>query len=74
VSGKRCIKLSFLKVFRIAPGVWRVEEHNEDLIKEVLVWINLKTLKSMQCNCSSRAFRGFKCRHIRKVMEVEKYE
>jgi len=66
--------LSSLKVSRIAPGVWRVEEYNEDLNKEVLVWINLKTLKSMQCNCSSRAFRGFKCRHIRKVMEVEKYE
>lgn len=64
----RCGRMKKLVVNKVAPGVWKVEEYNEDFNKEVQVWIDLK---GIHCNCSSRAFKGHKCKHI---VEVERYE
>jgi len=60
--------LGKLIVHKIAPSVWKVEDYNDDFNKEVLVWIDLK---GIHCSCSSRAFRGFMCKHKK---EVNRYE
>ena len=60
--------MTSLKLIVLVPGfVFNIEEYNEDFIKEVIVWLDLR---GMHCSCSPGAFKGYKlCNHKKVVVK-----
>lgn len=57
-----------MRIKEIAPGVWEVEEWNDDYRDTFIVWYNQK---GWHCSGGPRSFKGFRCKHIRRIIEGE---